>query len=93
LSVHIDLNAARFQREFFALEIGDAKLLMKLFRKLQKMDWQTIQSDHGLNWERVKGTNARYSIRINQKARAVVSRDEDCLRFESLHFDHDSAYE
>ena len=83
----------RFQKEFFALETSDAKLLMKLFRKLQDMDWQTNQTDNGLKWEHVKGITARYSIRINQKARAVVSREGGIMRFESLHFDHDSAYE
>jgi plasmid maintenance system killer protein len=93
LIIQIDLNAVRFQNEFFALDTSDAKLVMKLFRKLQKMDWQTVQSDKGLHWERVKGTTTQYSIRINQKARAVVTRRENAMCFESLHFDHDSAYE
>ncbi len=93
MKVHIDLNAARFQKEFFALETSDAKLLMKLFRKLQDMDWQTMQSDHGLKWERVKGADGRHSIRINQKARAVETREDNTQRFEPLHFDYRSAYE
>ena len=48
--------------------------------------------DHGLNWERIKGGDARYSIRLSLHARPVVTRAGDVMRFESLHFDHDSAY-
>jgi hypothetical protein len=89
----IDLNNRSFQAVYFYLEPSDGKPIHKCFRKLMQMTWSQVYVDSGLKWERVKGVQNRYSIRLSQKARAVVIRRGNAMCFESLHFDHDSAYE
>jgi len=56
------------------------------------MQWAEVTADHGLKWERIKGSADRYSVRLTLQAHAVVTRQDEQMRFESLHFDHDSAY-
>ena len=90
--VAVDLNKASFQAELWNLDVPQLRTLQRLMKRLSSMTWQQVQADHGLNWERIKGSDARYSIRLSLQARAVVTRAGDVMRFESLHFDHDSAY-
>ena len=90
--VRLDLNGERFQVQLFSLDAPQSKAASRCLRRLLTLTWQQVLDDHGLNWERIKGSDARYSIRLSLQARAVVTRAGDVMRFESLHFDHDSAY-
>jgi hypothetical protein len=76
----------------FALDAAQAKQLLRTLRKLQGMDWPQIQADHGLKWEQIKGQPLYFTVRISQQSRLIATRAGTVLRFESLHFDHDSAY-
>jgi hypothetical protein len=91
--VRIDWNHEPFQREVWALDATQLKLLQRVMKRVSSLTWQQIYDDHGLNWERIANRDDRYSIRLNQQARAVVTRQGNFMRFESLHYDHDSAYE
>ena len=75
-----------------ALDATQAKAVLRILRKLHTMQWAEVTADHGLKWERIKGSADRYSVRLTLQARAVVMRQDEQMRFESLHFDHDSAY-
>jgi hypothetical protein len=90
--VQIDFNHEPFQREFLALDVPQLKLLHRVMKRVASLTWQQVYDDHGLNWERIIDSNDRFSIRLNQQSRAVVTRQGNFMRFESLHFDHDSAY-
>ena len=90
--VAVDLNKTSFQAELWNLDVPQLRTLQRVMKRLSAMTWQQVTDDHGLNWERIKGSDARYSIRLSLQARAVVTRDGPVMRFESLHFDHDSAY-
>ena len=91
--VAVDLNKTSFQAELWNLDVPQLRTLQRLMKRLSSMTWQQVTDDHGLNWERIKGSDARYSIRLSLQTRAVVTRDGHVMRFESLHFDHDSAYD
>ena len=93
----LDLNAASFQRDWFAMERDDAQAVLETLRKIRTLDWNQLYSDRGLRWELVESrsgsANQRlYSLRVTRKARAVGYRDGNVLRMVSLHPDHDSAY-
>ncbi|HEX4965964.1 MAG TPA: hypothetical protein VF173_34460 [Thermoanaerobaculia bacterium] len=95
--VVLDLNSEEFQKTFLALETAELKQVAATLSRLRGMDWNTVYSHSGLNWEAVvlfkapNGSKA-YSLRLSQKIRALAYRDGDLLRFMSLHTDHDSAY-
>ncbi|MDX1920375.1 MAG: hypothetical protein SFU25_06530 [Candidatus Caenarcaniphilales bacterium] len=94
----IDLLDASIQDLIFELQIEDQLAFLKLLKKLYKMTWNQIYVDNGLKWEKIRSRKGNrgedlYSIRINQKFRAVVFRENDYLCFVSLHPDHDSAYD
>ncbi|HEY2736985.1 MAG TPA: hypothetical protein VGK45_01200 [Thermoanaerobaculia bacterium] len=96
--VHLDLNGPEFQETFFNLEATELKQVISSLRRLRTLDWDTLYSHPGLNWEAVDHiktpTGAKaYSIRLSRKFRAIGYRDGEFLRFLSLHPDHDSAYE
>jgi hypothetical protein len=96
--VLLDLNSPSFQEVFFALEAAELKQVVATLRRLRAMDWNTLYTHTGLNWEAVdhvkppNGAKA-HSLRVSRKVRALAYRDGDFLRFISLHPDHDSAYE
>jgi hypothetical protein len=90
--VRIDLNDEKFQAQFVELDPSEGRVLFKSLRKIMKLTWPQVHADQGLKWERITNSNNRYSIRLNQQARAVVTRHGNFMRFESLHYDHDSAY-
>lgn len=90
--IRIDLNCQRFQDDLWALDMTELKTLQRAMKRVATLSWAQVQTDHGLNWERIIGREGFYSIRLNQQARAAVTRQGEYLRFESLHFDHDSAY-
>ena len=86
------MNCERFQDELWALDMAELKALHQAMTRVATLSWAQVQTDHGLNWERIIGRDGFYSIRLNQQARAVVTRQGEFLRFENLHLDHDSAY-
>jgi hypothetical protein len=56
-----------------------------------------VERDNSLNWEKVSlkpidGIDALYTIRITQKIRAVVTRQDDFMRFITVSSDHDGIY-
>jgi hypothetical protein len=94
----LDLNAASFQRDWFAMEREDVQAVFETLRRIRLLDWNQLYSDRGLRWELVEsrtGSEGRrlYSLRVTRKCRAVGYRDGNILRMVSLHPDHDSAYE
>jgi hypothetical protein len=94
----LDLNSPEFQDVFFSLEMTELKQVITSLRRLRALDWATLYSHSGLNWEAVDHiktpTGAKaYSLRLSRKVRAIGYRDGDFLRFLSLHPDHDSAYQ
>jgi hypothetical protein len=93
----LDLNAASFQQDWFAMQWEDIQAVFETLRKIRSLDWNQLYSDRGLRWEliasRTGPQNRRlYSLRITGKCRAVAYREEDVLRMVSLHPDHDSTY-
>ena len=93
----IDLNFPGFQKDLFKLQKNEGYSLIKTLKTLSKMDFDQLRHSPGLNLERIKNMKTRkgnplYSIRITRSFRAVVSIEGDCLRFISLHPDHDAAY-
>lgn len=90
--LRLDLNYPPFQRELFELEAGEYRAVARSLRKLSSMTWNDVYADHGLKWEAVRSLPDRFTIRLSQKFRAVVSREGDFIRFMALHPDHDGAY-
>lgn len=90
--VLLDLNVPEFQSELFGLDVPEIKKLLKTFNKLRAMTWDEVFKDHGLKWEELKSISGKYTIRLFQSYRAVVTRDGNWIRFQSLHQDHDRAY-
>jgi hypothetical protein len=95
--VLLDLNSHVFQENLFDLEKEEVVRLIGALRKIKQLSWPEIYKDKGLRWELVQsmsGPNGKrlYTIRITQGFRAVVYREEQFMRFLSLHPDHDSAY-
>ncbi|HVT58712.1 MAG TPA: hypothetical protein VHR45_09940 [Thermoanaerobaculia bacterium] len=96
--VKLDLNSPAFQEVLFNLETADLRQVIAVLRRLRGLDWVTVYSHGGFNWEALEhirtpnGAQA-YSLRLSRRIRAVAYRDGDFLCLVSLHPDHDSAYE
>jgi hypothetical protein len=90
--VRLDLNFEGFQRALFELDADELRLVIKTFRKLASMEWNTVYRDNGLKWEAIKSSKGHCSIRLSQQCRAVVAREGEFLCFLALHRDHDGAY-
>lgn len=95
--IRLDLNNPVFQRQLFELEKRDQLAVLRGLRKLSQLTWPTLYSDRGLRREAIvsrKGPNGArlYTIRLSRGFRAVVCREDEWLRFLTLHPDHDSAY-
>ena len=93
----VDLNFPLFQKDLFSLNKNELAAFFRTAKKLVKMDLTLIQQSSGLNLEKIrvmKGPAGKplYSIRVTRSFRAVLTIDNDYLRFVSLHPDHDSAY-
>jgi hypothetical protein len=88
----LDLNFPRFQEDLFKLDPSNHRPVFKTLRKLRGMDWQSVYRDRGLNWEKIKGSENDFTIRLSRQSRAVVRRDGRYLRFIALRTDHDKAY-
>lgn len=97
MPVRLDLNNPEFQKQWFSLEREDRIAVLNCCVKLAGMEWNAVYRDKGLRWEVVHSRTGvererLYSIRLSQKARAIVRRHGEFLQFLSLHADHDSAY-
>lgn len=90
--VRLDLNFHPFQSELFDLDVSEVKKIFKTLKKLRGMTWNDVFRDHGLKWEEPKSTPGKNTIRLSQSYRAVVTRGEGFMRFQTLHPDHDGAY-
>ena len=95
--VLLDLNNPVFQEDLFSLGKEEAGRVFVALRKLKRLSWSEVHKDKGLRWELVQskrgpGGMRLYTIRITDKIRALVCRDDQFMRFLSLHRDHDSAY-
>lgn len=98
-----DLGFPRLQNELLDLESAEFDQVEETVKKIEKMTWDQIYKTssktqkRGLNWEVIENQVTQSgkkiaSIRISKKFRARVCRDGQCMRFISLHPDHDSAY-
>ncbi len=87
----LDLNQPEFQGQLFEMDIVEVKKLLKTFKKLRGLTWNQLFKDHGFKWEALK-SSPKYSIRLSQSYRALVMREDNFMRFQTLHPDHDSAY-
>ena len=101
--VRVDLSFPGFKAQLAELPKEALAEVLDTVTKVQKMTWQDIwntstkgRGKRGLNWEKLdQSTDAGHpiaSIRITKKHRARVCREQDWMRFISLHPDHDSAY-
>ena len=93
----IDLNFPPFQRDLFSLNKTELSAFIRTARKIAKMDFMQIQRSSGFNLEKIRHMTSPagetlYSIRVSKSFRAVVTIENDFLRFVSLHPDHDSSY-
>ena len=96
-SIKIDLNNPEFQKDLFALEKDQLSALIKTLKKIHKLSWTQLYSDHGLKWEAISSKQTKtglriYTFRFSQKYRATALRQDDFMRLLTLHPDHDSAY-
>jgi hypothetical protein len=96
--VLLDLNNPVFQEDLLGLGKDDVNRVLATLRKLKQLSWNDIYRDKGLRWELVQSKTGRdgarlYSIRISGGFRALVCRDDQFLRFLSLHPEHDPAYQ
>lgn len=96
-SIKIDLNNPEFQKDLFRLEKNELSAFVNTLKKIHKLSWEQLYSDHGLKWEAILSKKTEsgqriYTFRFSQKYRATALRQEDFLRLLTLHSDHDSAY-
>jgi hypothetical protein len=96
-SIKIDLNNPEFQKDLFSLEKNELSALIKTLKKIYKLTWAELYSDHGLKWEAILSKQTKsgqriYTFRFSQKYRATALRQDDFMRLLSLHPDHGSAY-
>ena len=96
-SIKIDLNHPVFQKDLFVLEKNEQVALIKALKKIHRLTWSELYSDHGLKWEVILSKQTKlgeriYSFRFSKKYRAVALREDDFLRLLTLHKDHDSTY-
>jgi hypothetical protein len=95
--VILDINAPEFLTVFLSLRGPDLEYVASSLNYIRGLDWQTVYTSKSLNWEVVRhltGSNGNrlHSIRLSKKIRALVYRQDNFMRFVSLHPDHDSAY-
>ena len=92
VKVLIDLNSPSFQDDFFDLDPSEIKKIIKTPKKIRGMTWNMVFSDKGLKWEEIKSIPGKYSIRLSQSYRAVVTREGLWMRFSAINQDHDQTY-
>lgn len=99
--ISVNLSSPALVSQIAALSKENLISFQKTLRKILSLSWNQLYQDNGLKWEEITSMpdiilgNKKYrpySIRLNQKFRAVVMRKENDMVFISLHPDHDSAY-
>lgn len=90
--VLLDLNVPGFQSDLFDLDASEVKKILKTLKKLRGLTWNEVFQDGGLKWEEIRSLPGKYTIRLSQSHRAVVTREGEWMRFAALHPDHDGAY-
>ncbi len=99
--IAINLSSPALVSQIAELSRENLVSFQKTLRKILQLSWNQLYQDQGLKWEEITSipdivlANKKYrpySIRLNQKFRAVVMRKENEMIFISLHTDHDSAY-
>ena len=99
--ISVNLSSPALVSQIADLSKENLISFQKTLRKILQVSWNQLYQDHGLKWEEITTIpdivlgNRKYrpySIRLNQKFRAVVMRKENEMVFISLHTDHDSAY-
>ena len=96
--VQLDLNNPVFQRQLFELTKEQQRNVLTTLRKLSEMTWVQVYQDRGLKWESILSRSGPRgerlcSLRMGKGFRAIAYREGDWLRLQSLHPDHDSAYD
>ena len=76
-SIKIDLNHPVFQKDLFVLEKNEQVALIKALKKIHRLTWSELYSDHGLKWEvilskQTKSGERIYSFRFSNKYRALA---------------------
>lgn len=95
--VRLDLNNPEFQRAFLNLSKENLLATVSALRRIEQMTWTQVYSDAGLRWELIHsrlGPQGRriYSVRLSKRMRAVAFRQDEWMRFLSIHPEHDPAY-
>lgn len=99
--ISINLSSPALASQIAILSKENLIAFQKTLRKILQLSWRRLYQDHGLKWEEMTSIPdivlgdkkyRPYSIRMNQKFRAIVMRRENEMVFISLHPDHDSAY-
>jgi len=105
LHVLVDASYPRFTTALANLRENDQEAILDTIGKIQKMTWDDVYKSssktpgqkRGINYEPIDQQTASgrriATIRASGKIRIRVCRDEQFMRFISIHVDHDSAYE
>ena len=96
--VNLDLNNPTFLRSLFALQKADKLRVLDSLERISRLTWPELYQDRGLRWEAITSKKGRegeqvHSFRVTLKIRAVAQRKGDFLVMNSVHADHDSAYQ
>ncbi len=104
MNVLVDVSFPRFMEALAGLQEDDQDAILNTIDKIQKMTWddvyktssKTAGQKRGINYEPLDQQTASgrkmATIRASAKIRIRVCRDEQFMRFISIHVDHDSAY-
>lgn len=99
--ISVNLSSPALVSQIANLSKENLISFQKTLRKILKLSWNQLYQDHGLKWEEITSMSdillgnkkyRPYSIRLNQKFRAIAMRKESEMVFISLHPDHDSTY-
>lgn len=102
--VLVDSSYPRFLEALADLETNEQDEILDTIDKIQKMTWDDVYKTssktpgqkRGINYEPIDQQTASgrkiATIRASAKIRIRVCRDEQFMRFISIHVDHDSAY-
>lgn len=102
--VLVDTGYPRFLKALTNLENDDQDAVLDTLEKIQQMTWddiyktssKTAGQKRGINYEptdqRTASGRRIATVRASGKVRIRVCRDEQYMRFISIHVDHASAY-
>ncbi len=97
-AVRLDLNNPVFQRNVFNLPKEAQHQALTALKKLSQMTWNQVYRDPRVRWEAIASRigphgGRLYSFRMGRGFRSIAYREGPWMRIQSLHPDHDSAYE